>query len=952
MATITSLGFSIFSRYDGSGVRRAQKDIDDFEKRMNKSAKGFSNWATSFGGMASAAVALGPALLPVATAATGAVAAFGALATVGGAAMGIFGLAAFGAVKNTMALSQSITDAHTALLKQQTALDKLTPGTKAYATQLGKVNQAQALYNKQLAAVSAPQRAFITSMNGLTTAWTGFISKTQNSTLGPVATILQAGAVALGKIQPLVVQTAPFAQEIATSIKNWTANGGLDRFLQLVQKYGIPALSLLSAAARNVLGFLGDGFRAALPSVQPLTVALEHGSTALQNWSANGGFTRFFDKVKQDGPKVGDLLTTAWQAVQNLGTAAAGAAGGALSLSTEILKLIANTPPDTIRAIATAFLAWKSPLLAMFLFVPGLASAFQTLMSHLRPGDIYAIGAAFIALRAALFVLDLQIAETYVLIAPMIAIAAVLGLAIYEIATRTTWFQTAWQYTWNAVKAAAIFVWNFLKTAFREFIGQMKELWHELQDAFFGTWHAIDTGVYQPMVTAWHQLNNGFRDFIGALEAAWRGLETAFFATWHWIDTNIYGNMKKGINDVKSGFDTAMSGIKTAWHGLQDATAAPVRFFVNTVYDSGLKAAWNATVGHILPSLKLPDWRVKFATGGHVRGPGGPTEDRVPIMASAGEYVIRAAAAKRIGYRMLDRLNRYATGGPVLGGSKTAPLGGDSFSGQGGPGYNPGLFGSINPVDWVIDMGRDVAAAGVRALLAPVRGLVNTIGSRFPGGVGQYVTGVANGSFDKLIALVKGQVKDPAYTASAGVAQWKGVVLQALSMLGQSPSNLGNVLKAINKESGGNPNIWNTTDINAQHGTPSGGLLQVIQPTFDAYAGPFLGHSLLGPLANVYAAINYAIHRYGAGWSARMAEPGGYAAGGMIPFGSYDSGGYLPKGFSVAFNGTGKPEPVGAAATGAAITFRDCTFVGGTQKDFEDVLVAAWSEAKRKGRIK
>jgi len=37
----------------------------------------------------------------------------------------------------------------------------------------------------------------------------------------------------------------------------------------------------------------------------------------------------------------------------------------------------------------------------------------------------------------------------------------------------------------------------------------------------------------------------------------------------------------------------------------------------------------------------------------------------------------------------------------------------------------------------------------------------------------------------------------------------------------------------------------------------------------------------------------------------------GFAAGGLV--GSYDSGGYLPVGLSMAFNGTGRPEPVGGA---------------------------------------
>lgn len=61
------------------------------------------------------------------------------------------------------------------------------------------------------------------------------------------------------------------------------------------------------------------------------------------------------------------------------------------------------------------------------------------------------------------------------------------------------------------------------------------------------------------------------------------------------------------------------------------------------------------------------------ATGGRIAGPGSGTSDDVPAMLSNGEYVIRAAAAKRYGYGFLDELNaeRYASGGKVK--KKKAP---------------------------------------------------------------------------------------------------------------------------------------------------------------------------------------------------------------------------------------------------------------------------------------
>ena len=46
-------------------------------------------------------------------------------------------------------------------------------------------------------------------------------------------------------------------------------------------------------------------------------------------------------------------------------------------------------------------------------------------------------------------------------------------------------------------------------------------------------------------------------------------------------------------------------------------------------------------------------------------------------------------------------------------------------------------------------------------------------------------------------------------------------------------------------------------------GIPSKGLLQVIQPTFDAYHVPGTSSNIYDPVANITAACNYACHVYG-----------------------------------------------------------------------------------------
>ncbi|WP_406385831.1 transglycosylase SLT domain-containing protein [Streptomyces sp. NBC_01618] len=77
------------------------------------------------------------------------------------------------------------------------------------------------------------------------------------------------------------------------------------------------------------------------------------------------------------------------------------------------------------------------------------------------------------------------------------------------------------------------------------------------------------------------------------------------------------------------------------------------------------------------------------------------------------------------------------------------------------------------------------------------------------------------------------------------------------------PGSYEGLHRNIMRESGGNPSAQNNWDINAKNGVPSKGLLQVIQPTFNAYHVSGTASDLTNPVANITAAANYAADRYG-----------------------------------------------------------------------------------------
>ncbi|ARF76800.1 peptidoglycan-binding protein [Kitasatospora albolonga] len=92
-----------------------------------------------------------------------------------------------------------------------------------------------------------------------------------------------------------------------------------------------------------------------------------------------------------------------------------------------------------------------------------------------------------------------------------------------------------------------------------------------------------------------------------------------------------------------------------------------------------------------------------------------------------------------------------------------------------------------------------------------------------------------------------------------------GWIKESLAVMAQHgiPGSYEGIHRNIIRESSGNPNAINNWDSNAAKGTPSKGLLQVIDPTFRAYHVPGTSTDSYDPVANITAACNYAADRYG-----------------------------------------------------------------------------------------
>ncbi|RKT84678.1 WXG100 family type VII secretion target [Saccharopolyspora antimicrobica] len=121
----------------------------------------------------------------------------------------------------------------------------------------------------------------------------------------------------------------------------------------------------------------------------------------------------------------------------------------------------------------------------------------------------------------------------------------------------------------------------------------------------------------------------------------------------------------------------------------------------------------------------------------------------------------------------------------------------------------------------------------------------------------------------------------PAGPPPGNVQEWIREAIKILQANGipVTEDNIDEIWTIIQKESGGNPNAINDWDSNAAKGTPSKGLMQCIDPTFQAYK--LAGHDdIWNPVDNIIAGVRYTFDRYG-GFDGHpglksMAQGGGY----------------------------------------------------------------------------
>lgn len=650
-------------------------------------------------------------------------------------------------------------------------------------------------------------------------------------------------------VGPLFTGLKDFIGEVFSNIPNPFADS-TSGWLDSLSGWAEPAKRMfdsVSTTVVNVFSTLWDWLSFAWEVLQPLLEGIWDGLVdgLMKAWALIGPEIA---KFKELLAPLGEAFSNLWTLIKPVLMLIAGALFAAFML---VLNIIKNTIGPILEMIGGIIASVIRVLRGVIEFIVGIFT-----------GDWDMVWKGIVDIFGGVWDLIVSILKGAwnivlgVLSGAMEWIGQIFGL-IWDKAVKPKW-----DAAWAAISGKAKEWWGNIIDFFKETGKWLSEvfggLWKGIVDWWNRSWddlgkkaRAFGAAVSKPFVDLYNYLTEKLQGIFGVLGQSWRGawdgLVNWFKDAAGWI-----------VKPLKDGINQAIGAVNTLIGGLNK-------------------------VAELLPGL---DWRIslipKLAAGGGIPtrqvGSGFRTRGARAIVGEGNpnypEYVIPTDPTHK----------RRALG---LFGSLAAELGVAQNMVSGSPGAfaaggipmfaEGGILGKIKGAlggagDFFKGLGSDILAhvadGAATYIVKPFMSLADPLINKIPWKLARAMAKTGKDKIGNWLSVADDAVRnkvDEGGSSAVPAGQIKDWIMQALSII-KEPSTLSKgIYNIIKHESGGNPRAINLWDSNAKAGIPSKGLMQTIDPTFNAHSIP--GHrDIWNPIDNIIAGTRYAISRYGRSW--------------------------------------------------------------------------------------
>jgi len=449
------------------------------------------------------------------------------------------------------------------------------------------------------------------------------------------------------------------------------------------------------------------------------------------------------------------------------------------------------------------------------------------------------------------------------------------------------------------IAPVVLWLWHTIFGPAFKAIGDSIGFWWGVAKAIFSAFITYITAVIWPQfVAVWH-----------GIQIIWGGVSDFFGTIWNHGIKPIFSELAFFVTEtIPNAFRKSVDFIGKAWDRIKSVVATPISWVIDNVINRGIIDSINKVADFVGVKDRIPRVGNPFggggggggggkppsamADGGLLSGPGGPRDDRIPIWASNGEYVIPAHVVRDLGVNYFDSLI----------GRRKPPHPGDGSSGIAIGRYADGglVEAIINPAKWLggkVDglLGQIPGAGAIRGLgIGAARKLVTTLVSWVKNKLG---FGAEGGDVGAAQNFLRAQDGKPYIWASAGPDGYdcSGIVSAVWNILhGRSPYS----------------HTFSTSNEAGFFPKPGMGVFSAGWANPGEAGGGSVGHTA-GWLAGLAfeSTGSRGVH-LGSSVTplSSFAHLGHMASGGLVTVPRFDRGGTLRRGLNVVNNATGADE--------------------------------------------
>lgn len=723
-----------------------------------------------------------------------------------------------------------------------------------------------------------------------------------DSVLDDVAKTAQDTGVSVDDLFQKAIEGAPQLQELGLSFSDSV------KLLGAFEQAGVDGSAALSSLSKAAVNYakdgksLTDGLAETQDKILNATDQTEALNAAAEVFGTKGA-VRMVDAIQRGVLNLNDLggaasdsqgtVETTFSntldpideetvALNNVKLAMA-EFGSAIS---EAVAPILEALVPIIQKVAKWFSSLSGTSKTIIVVISGIAMVISALLPILAvvAGGIAAAGGAMAFLTGVL----LPVAG---IIAGIIAVVAAVVAVIKNWGDITDWLSEKWNAfkdwmsgLWDSISEKIQGVWNGIKDFFADIWEQIYNVIEGPLKFIEGTIGAVMYAIQAVIYTVWEVIKfalksawNWIKDTASAIfipvanffTDTWNGIKNTATGVWNDIKNTLGGIWDSIKEKAMDAFSSVWKFIKDGFNRLKDTLGGIVKGIAQAIVNpiggavNGVINGVNWVLDKVGSDKQFALWEVpKFA-----RGTGGIQKDTLGIVNDQKGSTYKEMIIPPDGKPFIPEGRDVVL--PLEKGTKIMPANQTKSFLEELPHFASGIgdfFGGI----W--DTVKDFTGSVWDYITHPSK-IVQIAIDKFTDLSGAFepwisvAKGAVNTVLDSVVGFVKGIFDTQSnvnYNPSAGVEQWRTLATRALQMTGQySEANLQRLLYQMQTESGGNPNAINNWDINAVNGTPSKGLMQVIDPTFRAYAMPGYDKNIYDPLSNMLASIRYAVSRYG-----------------------------------------------------------------------------------------